>query len=197
MLVPVKAFGAAKRRLAPVLTADARRQLARSLADGVITAAAPLPVFVACDDDEVATWADAHGAEVLWGPGLGLNGAIDHGTATVAGKGFDHVIVAHGDLAVPDGLARIAVEGTVVLVPDRHRDGTNVLSRPCALALPALYGGSSFRRHFDAARDLGARVCVRRDPMLALDVDTIADCRHPAAALAIRRAAIELPGGRA
>ena len=34
--------------------------------------------IVACDDDEVAAWAGTCGAEVLWTPGLGLNGAIEH-----------------------------------------------------------------------------------------------------------------------
>ena len=42
-----------------------------------LAAAAPLPAFVACDDERVAEWAEAHGAHVSWGPGLGLNGAID------------------------------------------------------------------------------------------------------------------------
>ena len=55
-------------------------------------------MFVACDDERVAEWAEAHGAQVSWGPGLGLNGAIDHGVDTIAGKGIDHVVVAHGDL---------------------------------------------------------------------------------------------------
>ena len=34
-------------------------------------------MFVACEDEAVASWADAIGAEVLWTPGLGLNGAVE------------------------------------------------------------------------------------------------------------------------
>lgn len=194
VLVPVKAFHAAKNRLAPVLPDADRERLARWMADGVVAAAAPLPVFVACDDDEVARWAESRGAGVLWGPGLGLNGAIDHGVETIAGKGFDHVVIAHGDLPLPGALATIALADTVVLVPDRRRDGTNVLGRPCAVELAADYGGGSFRRHLNAALRSGRRVSVRSDPYLSIDVDTIDDCHHPAVAGALARGGFDLAG---
>lgn len=193
VLVPVKAFSAAKKRLAPILPDAQRRALAQWMADGVLAAAAPLPVFVACDNDEVASWAESRGASVLWGPGLGLNGAIDHGVETIAGKGYDHVIVAHGDLPLPWALASVARADTVVLVPDRRGDGTNVLSRPCRVHLPADYGGGSFGRHLAAAMASGAAVSVRTDPRLSIDVDTIADCRHPEVAAALARAGFDIP----
>ena len=79
VLVPVKAFTAAKGRLSVILDRVARADLARWLAGRVVAAAGELPTFIACDDDEVAAWADEHGAEVLWSPGMGLNGAVDNG----------------------------------------------------------------------------------------------------------------------
>lgn len=193
VLVPVKAFSAAKKRLAPILPDAQRQALARWMADGVLAAAAPLSVFVACDNDEVASWAEVRGASVLWGPGLGLNGAIDHGVETIAGKGYDHVIVAHGDLPLPGALTSVARADTVVLVPDRRGDGTNVLSRPCRADLPAEYGGGSFGRHLAAALASGVAVSVRNDPRLSIDVDTIADCRHPEVAAALARAGFDIP----
>jgi len=42
-------------RLATVLDARAREALGRELASRVIAAAAPVPVLVVCDDEEVAT----------------------------------------------------------------------------------------------------------------------------------------------
>ena len=179
MLVPVKSFGVAKRRLTGWLSDDDRERFARWMAERVIAAAAPQPAFVACDDEAVADWAEALGAHVLWGPGLGLNGAIDHGIDTMAGKGVDHVTVAHGDLPLPDGLSGVARAGRVVIVADRRRDGTNVLSRPTAVRLPAEYGGGSFGRHLAAALASGVPVMVRRDSRLSIDVDTVDDCRHP------------------
>lgn len=181
-LIPVKSFRAAKARLAGVLTDDERALLARAMATRVVEAARPLPTFVACDHDEVASFAEELGASVLWGPGLGLNGAIDHGVSTIAGKGFDHVVIAHGDLPLAADLGALARADEIVIVPDRRRDGTNVLARPCRLTLPASYGPASFRTHYGAATATGAPVTVRADRRLAIDIDTIADCLHPLAA---------------
>src|SRR5258705_13597346 len=120
VLVPVKAFALAKARLAPALDADDRASLARSMADRVLAAARSLPVTVACDDDEVATWARASGAEVAWTPGTDLNGAVTAGVAALAAKGVDRVIVAHADLPDADDLSPVAGGGGVVAVPHRR-----------------------------------------------------------------------------
>ncbi len=185
-LVPIKGFHAAKARLAPVLGAVDRERLARWMATRVVQSFAPIPTFIACDDEAVATWAEDLGAGVLWGPGLGLNGAIDVGVDTLAGKGIDHVVIAHGDLPRPEALSSVAVAGTIVLVPDRRRDGSNVIARPTSVALAAEYGGGSFDRHLTAALATGAPVQVRSDPYLSIDIDTIDDCRHPIAAAVLR-----------
>lgn len=181
LLIPVKRFSAAKGRLAGTLTIEERARLARWLADRVVVAAGEVPVFVACDDDDVASWADGAGAEVLWSPGLGLNGAVDSGRATIAGKGFDHLVIAHSDLPLAHDLGRLAVEDTVTLVPDRRRDGTNIVALPIHADVPASYGGGSFRRHLERAMHAGSRVQVVGDPRLALDIDNPDDARHPLA----------------
>lgn len=179
VLVPIKAFHQGKQRLSGHLAAADRERLARAMAVRVVAAGGGLPVFVACDDDAVAAWATDHGAEVLWTPGLGLNGAIDHGVTTITGKGIDHVVISHSDLPLADRLDRLVRPGAVTLVPDRRRDGTNVIARPCALTLPASYGGGSFRRHLALALETGVPITVCPDRHLAIDVDTLDDCRHP------------------
>lgn len=186
MLIPVKAFGAAKARLAGWLSDTDRRRLARWMAGRVVEAVRPLPTFVACDDDEVAAWAEALGAEVLWGPGLGLNGAIDHGIATISDKSAEYVLISHGDLPLPESLPTVVRPGEIVLVPDRRRDGTNVVGRPCSVALPACYGAGSFRQHLDHALATGTPVSVRLDARLSIDIDTVDDCRHPLVAPVLR-----------
>jgi 2-phospho-L-lactate guanylyltransferase len=179
VLIPVKRFTAAKRRLAGLLDVEQRAELARWLATRVLEAARPAPVFVACDDDEVAAWADGLEAEVLWSPGLGLNGAVDAGRTTVAGKGFDQIVVVHSDIPLAHDLRALAAPGTIALVPDRHRDGTNVLAVPVTARVPAAYGPGSFARHLDRAIRTGHRVEVRVDARLAVDVDNPADLHHP------------------
>ncbi len=186
MLIPIKAFHAAKGRLSGWLPDSDRARLARWMAERVVTAARALPTFVACDDDEVAHWAELQGAHVLWGPGLGLNGAIDQGVDTLAGKGADHVIISHGDLPLAENLSQFVRSGHVVLVPDRRRDGTNVMSRPCDVRLRAAYGAGSFRSHLAAALAADLPVSVRIDARLSIDIDTIDDCRDPLVAPLLR-----------
>ncbi len=182
MLVPVKRFRAAKGRLVGTLDNAQRARFARWMATGVLEAVRGLPTFVACDDDEVAEWAETNGANVIWGPGLGLNGAIDDGIQQLAAQGLDHVVVTHADLPRPDHLRLVARDGFVTLVPDRRRDGTNVMAFPTATPVAASYGAGSFSRHLTLALALAANgvgVEVRSDADLALDLDTPADLSHP------------------
>jgi 2-phospho-L-lactate guanylyltransferase len=180
VLVPVKAFGRAKVRLADVLDAPARAALAREMADRVLAATGDLPVAVVCDDDEVATWAEGHGARVLWRPGHGLNGAVNDAVATVAAAGVDRVLVTHADLPLATGFDElIAPLDGVVLVPDRHEDGTNVASVPAAAGFAFSYGPGSFARHRAEAERLGLAVAVHRPLRLTWDVDVPADLDLP------------------
>ena len=178
VLVPVKAFGEAKRRLSPALGAADRAALSRRLAEGVLTAAAPLLAAVVCDDREVAGWARSLGALVIWEPGRGLNGAVAAGVAHLAGQGVATVVVAHGDLARPAGLSDLVAgqpSSGVTLVPDDRDDGTNVVVVPTAAGFRFSYGPGSFRRHLDEAAELGLAVRVVRGSDLSLDVDLPSD----------------------
>ena len=151
MLIPVKRFRLAKRRLAGLLDDDQRVALAQWLAGRVVAAAHPAPVFVACEDEAVAAWADAAGAEVLWTPGLGLNGAVESSRMTISGKGFDHLVIAHSDLPLAGQLTGLAVERTITLVPDRRGTGTNVLCLPVEARIAISYGPGSFDAHLGQA----------------------------------------------
>ena len=177
VLVPVKAFADAKARLAPALSASDRAALARTMAERVVAASAPLPVRVACDDDGVAAWATSVGATVEWTPGLGLNGAVQQGFAALVDEGFDLVVVAHADLPHAVGLPRLAAHvNDIVIVPDRNDDGTNVLAVPAAASsFVFAYGPGSFARHVAEAGRVGRRVRIERLPELQWDVDTPED----------------------
>lgn len=180
VLVPVKRFTAAKGRLTGVLADEDRARLAEWMATRVLEVVAEVPTYVACDDDTVADWARSKGAQVIWGAGLGLNGAVDDGVETISAAGFEHVVVAHADLARPTRLLDVAVPGTITLVPDRRHDGTNVMSFPTTTPIRAAYGGGSFARHLDQAMACrNMTTMVRVDPDLSLDLDTERDLNHP------------------
>lgn len=175
LLVPVKSFAFAKLRLAPVMGAAGRAELARELAARVLAAGRPLATFVACDDDEVAEFAVGAGAAVLWTPGRGLSGAVGAAVAHLGGRGFDLVVVAHGDLPFVPPLAEFGTPGRVTLAPDRAHDGTNVLAVPARSGFRFAYGRGSFARHEAEAVRLGLGVDVVEDWRLATDVDHPSD----------------------
>jgi 2-phospho-L-lactate guanylyltransferase len=180
VLVPVKRFTAAKGRLTGVLDDADRARLAEWMAGGVLEVVAEIPTFVACDDHDVAAWATRMGAHVIWGAGLGLNGAVDDGVDHIAASGYDHILVSHADLPLPDALLDVARPDHITLVPDRRHDGTNVMSFPVDRRLRAAYGGGSFTRHLEQALAFGSTpVEVRFDAQLSLDLDTPRDLLHP------------------
>jgi 2-phospho-L-lactate guanylyltransferase len=175
VLIPVKGFRQAKMRLGGSMTDAQREHLVRSMAENVVAASAPLPVAVVCDDPEVADWARALGATVMWEPGQGLNGAVRAGVQQLAAAGVEWVIVAHGDLPRARDLGALAPFTGITLVPDRKDDGTNVLRLPVGCDFRFAYGPGSFRSHRAEAARLGLPTRVLRIPALAYDVDWPAD----------------------
>jgi 2-phospho-L-lactate guanylyltransferase len=179
VLVPVKAFHVAKRRLADALDAPSRARLARSMAEVVLRAAGDLHAAVVCDDPVVRLWAESMAAQVLWRPGHGLNGAVESGVDQLRREGFGRVIVAHADLPRAADLAWVADHDGVTLVPDRHGDGTNVCCIPSGVGFRFSYGPASFTRHCAEAVRLGQPLRVVEDDRLGWDVDLPADLGYP------------------
>lgn len=180
VLVPVKAFAHAKQRLSDALDPTARQALTMAMAATVLRAAGPLRTAVVCDDDDVRAWAEAHGAEAIWTPELGLNGAVEAGVAHLARRGVERVVVAHADLPLATDLAWLADGDGVTLVPDRHGDGTNVACVPSGAGFAFAYGAGSFTAHRAEAGRLGLTVRLVPDRRLGWDVDLPADLAVPA-----------------
>jgi 2-phospho-L-lactate guanylyltransferase len=179
VVVPVKAFSRAKARLAEVRTAAERAELARSMATTVVGAAGALPVVVVCDDDSVRAWAEGLGVEVLWTPGLGLNGAVEAGVDHLAERGVARAVVAHADLPLAEDLTVVLGPEGVTIVPDRHGDGTNVISVPTGAGFRFAYGAGSCAQHAAEAERLGLPVRLLRDEALGWDVDRPEDLQLP------------------
>jgi 2-phospho-L-lactate guanylyltransferase (CobY/MobA/RfbA family) len=159
-VIPVKSFTLAKGRLADTLTASQRSALAQSCAETVVYAALSLPTYVVCSDDVVASWAKALGAHIVDCQTPGLDIAVATGRSAAEADGADH---------------HIAREGKVTLVPDRHRDGTNVLSFPINNSFTTAYGPGSCDNHIRLAIDAGLEYEIIEDNDLALDLDTADD----------------------
>lgn len=175
VIIPVKAFREAKARLSPALEPEQRAGLAKKMATHVVASAAPLPVAVVCDDQEVADWATSQGATVLWCPGTDLNGAIGFGFDAARSAGIGFVIISHSDLPFADGFSRLNPWPGVTIVPDRHGAGTNVMALPTTLDFTFSYGTDSFGRHVAEAARLGKGLRIVHQPGLAWDIDFPAD----------------------
>lgn len=179
VVVPVKSFTQAKARLAGRLDAATRVELARAMAATVLRAAREMPVVVVCDDPEVRAWAERKGAEALWTPGLGLNGAVEAGVDHLRRAGVARAVVAHADLPLATDLRWVARSPFVTLVPDRHRDGTNVACVPTDAGFRFSYGPGSFAAHRAEAARLGLVARLVPDAALGWDVDLPADLVLP------------------
>jgi 2-phospho-L-lactate/phosphoenolpyruvate guanylyltransferase len=186
VLVPIKRFAEAKRRLSGVIDPQRRQVLAQRMAARVIGAASPLAVFVVCDDEEVAAFAIEHGAVPLSEPGRGLNGAVASGVAQLRERLFSKVVIAHSDLPLAHDLEWIASYDGTTIVPDRAARGTNVLCIGTHQPFEFSYGPASFSRHFEFARRIGP-VRVLPDVSLSTDIDLPTDLETARVALARAR----------
>tara|TARA_B100000959_G_scaffold286280_1_gene364221 strand:+ start:2036 stop:2638 length:603 start_codon:yes stop_codon:yes gene_type:complete len=171
VLIPLKSFVEAKFRLAEVMGEEERIDLAKKMAQIVVEAATPLPVAIVCDDEEVAAWAHEKGAEVIWADKSGLNAAVETGVNALASQGVGKVIIAHGDLPKAIQLSHCADFDGITLVPDRHKDGTPVLTVPTNSNFEFSYGLGSYARHVSAAERSGLPWRSIIDVNLNHDVD--------------------------
>lgn len=172
VIVPVKSFELAKGRLAQSLTAEQRSELAERMAAGVLTAAAPLPVWVVCDSHDVARWAMDNGARVIWRSEPGLNQAVTAGVDFLGRLGIERAIIAHGDLPLASDLTWVGAFDGVTIVPDRRGEGTNVMAVPTSAGFVFAYGAGSAPKHRQEAERLSLPVRVVADERLGWDVDT-------------------------
>lgn len=175
VVIPVKSFTMAKGRLADTLNAEQRAHLAQECAENVVRAALPLSVFVVCSDPAVSAWATALGATSVDCQTPGLDIAVSTGRLAAEAHGAEHIVVAHADLPLAHSFEQVVRTGKVTFVPDRHRDGTNVLAFPAGSKFSTAYGPGSFDNHIQIAIDAGLDYEVIIDESLELDLDTADD----------------------
>ena len=178
VIVPIRSFEGALSRLAGILGGPGCRDLMRQMASRVVAAADGLPVHVATDDADVAAWAADLGAAVVAAGRPGLTNAVSAAVDHLASTGIERAVIAHADLPLARTL-RPAVGPGLTIVPDRHRDGSNVVCVPTGAGFRFSYGPGSFSRHVAEARRLGLAVTVVEDGALAADID------HPEDLLAL------------
>jgi 2-phospho-L-lactate guanylyltransferase len=179
-IVPVKGLGLGKSRLGGLLTTEERSALVLDMLAHVLDAlrdsgAVDEVAVVSPTPDELPLLEGTHAVKQRR---PGLNPALEEGRDWAISREADAVLVAFADLPAltADDISRIVELGeapnTVVLAPDRHGTGTNLLlSHPASLARFA-FGRDSFAAHTHLAQEAGARVEVYRSLGSGLDIDT-------------------------
>ena len=188
-LLPIKDLVQAKTRLGGVLASHERRALAQAMAEDVLDALTSAEhiagVLLVSDDPGADMLAAKYGVDWLPEAELGasgLNAVVAAGCETLRQRGIEQVMVVHSDLPllrasdVDSLVTRFASEpADLLLVPDRRRDGTNILLARSD-RLPAFhYGSGSFDAHRVAAEQQDLVVDEQQMPDAALDIDQPAD----------------------
>ena len=181
-IVPVKPLRRGKSRLAGTLDDTEREDLNRLLLERTIKTLTGIKdvqeVLVVSRDSSALALARDLGARTVQEDGApSLNTALRRATVVAQVHASRGVLVIPADLPLltAGDVATLLERGTnppvVVIAPDRHRRGTNALLLAPAHLIEYDFGGSSFKRHCDRARRVGARLEVVELPSFGLDLD--------------------------
>jgi 2-phospho-L-lactate guanylyltransferase len=195
-VLPVKRFDDAKQRLDRTMTAGTRRALAEAMVSDVLhglrRAQRVDKVIVVTGESGAEALARAYDAESIPDDDRGHSHAARSGVDWALERSYDRVLLVPGDCpALDPHEVDELVEGgmsapDVVIVPDRHGEGTNALLLAPPDAIAPSFGPGSRARHERAAEAAGARWRIVEPRSLVLDVDTADDIAALRAALEAR-----------
>ncbi|MEO1248276.1 MAG: 2-phospho-L-lactate guanylyltransferase [Pseudomonadota bacterium] len=186
VLIPVKRFSASKSRLAGLFDDDQRVRLAEAMLRDTLAVVGAVQgisgVALVTADPAAAKVGKAGGALILDDGASDLNGALTRGRQQLVSRmGFSSLLVLPTDLPA---LTRQDVEtviqagkdpGSVVVVPDHDRDGTNALLVDPQSDMKFAFGPGSFARHVALAKEAGLESKTLTVPRMAWDFDNPPD----------------------
>lgn len=192
-VIPIKATGTAKSRLAGALGAIEREKLVGAMLRHVVCAAQGASRITRTMLVGPSRLGLAESFPLLADPGHGLNAALQAALEQIAAcaETPDRMLILFADLpevtSAEIDLLAAAPADTVALAPDRHEIGTNALSLPlpAGLGFRFAFGEDSFARHKAECERLGLGVEVILSRGLERDVDEPADLPDAKAALGI------------
>lgn len=185
-IVPVKPLNRAKSRLADYLQPRQRELLAAGLLERTVRLLLPVPqvrgVLVISRDTKALAMAREWGAQTVQESGSPeLNTALLRATQVLRAWQGDAALIVPADipLLAADDIQAVTTMGrytnTVVIAPDRHGQGTNLLLVHPPGIIPYWFGENSFAEHQRLATEAGANVEIYRSERVALDLDTFDD----------------------
>ncbi len=181
-IVPVKPLKDGKSRLSEVFTNEERLLFNRYLLKRTLEQLRAMPqidkILVISRDPAVLQYAEDLDLDTLleleW---MDLNTALSWSSYYAYLHGSTSCLILPTDLPLLnyDELLLLISQNnepnSVVIVPDRHQEGTNaLLLNPCGI-IPFAFGNSSFHSHSQLAKLAGARKKVQKIDTIELDLD--------------------------
>ena len=182
ILIPVKEFREAKKRLAPQFSPDDRAALAQAMCEdffGVVAAVKSVDrVFVVSKEPQVLLRA----RELRWetiaeSRQISESDSVDAASRYCAERGVQALLRLPVDIPLVEPADIEAVfesmgaAPAVILVPSGDGTGTNAILRSPPALFPSHFGPNSLARHLAEAEACGVRAHVFRNPRLELDID--------------------------
>jgi len=188
LLLPVKDLNNAKKRLIGVLTPEERFALADAMLADTIRAVRGVRcaerIFVVTNYEPVMQLAEENQWEILR-----EEQQISESDSVDAASQICEQLSVTGLLRLPldlplmqssdiDELLTVECQApALVILPSRDGTGTNAMMRTPPTLFPSHFGSGSFAKHLAEAERAHARVMVRRNARLEMDVDDEADLR--------------------
>jgi 2-phospho-L-lactate/phosphoenolpyruvate guanylyltransferase len=188
LLLPIKDLRNAKQRLAGALTPGERFGLAHAMLADTIQAVNGVQraqkIFVITNYEPAMEAAASCGWEILReARQVSESASVDFASRLCAERGVAALLRLPLDLPlvqpsdIEELLATECAAPSVVMVPSRDGTGTNAILRTPPALFPSHFGPNSFAKHRSEAQQSGARVIVRRNERLEMDVDDEGDLR--------------------
>lgn len=188
LLLPIKDQRNAKQRLAGLLSPEERHSLARAMMEDVLTAVRGVrraeQIFVVTSYAPAICIAESAGWHVLQEDRqISESASVDYASRCCAERGVSALLRLPLDLPLVqpadiDELLSLNFSApATVMVPSRDGSGTNALLRMPPDLFPSQFGSGSFARHRALAESASARLVLRRNPRLEMDVDDPDDLR--------------------
>jgi 2-phospho-L-lactate guanylyltransferase len=188
LLLPVKDLNDAKKRLIGILTPEERFGLAEAMLADTVRAVRGVElakkVFVVTNFEPAMRVAQENGWEILReGQQISESHSVDAASRICEDQGVTALLRLPLDLPLVQSrdldelLAEECRAPALVIVPSRDGTGTNAMLRMPPTLFPSRFGHGSFAKHVGEAENATARLVVRRNPRVEMDVDDESDLR--------------------
>lgn len=188
LLLPVKDLTNAKKRLMRLLSPEERFGLARAMLMDTVRVLRGVrraeKIFIVTTYRPAMDAAEENGWEILREEQqISESDSVDAASRICEQRGVRALLRLPLDLPlvqssdVDELLAIECLAPALVIVPSRDSTGTNALLRTPPTLFPSHFGEGSFAKHLAEAENVGAKIFVRQNPRLEMDVDDEADLR--------------------